>query len=292
VITIEVDPGRSAAAETLGWPSWVRFVAGDAIEVLPSMGVFDLIFADGEGGKWYGLELTIDALAPGGLLVLDDLNAPPAKIGQERIEHLQKMRAVSSQISNDSQLVAVKLDYATGLLLAARYRAIAHQHEAAFVQLSDGRPFGYVQRFGERLLGHEELNASRVELRPEVLTGLADMPADEWAASVSKNIRHLYLRWSHGQRSALQRAMENLSQAIASERSSETLFGIVVPHSVTSAMAGAEAGFFAAESGLSAPAAALVGAATTALTAVVQATAQPKRRIQRRSVEIALAATP
>jgi predicted O-methyltransferase YrrM len=90
VVTIEFDPARSADAHSQGWPTCVDFVVGDAIDLLPSLGLFDLIFADAEGGKWYGLELTIDALAPGGLLVLDDLQPSPAKTAEERTAHLRK----------------------------------------------------------------------------------------------------------------------------------------------------------------------------------------------------------
>src|SRR5450631_1775884 len=43
---------------------------GDALGVVGEGGTFDLIFADAQGGKWAGLDRTIAALRPHGLLVV------------------------------------------------------------------------------------------------------------------------------------------------------------------------------------------------------------------------------
>jgi predicted O-methyltransferase YrrM len=49
----------------------------DALAVLGEAGEFDLIFADAPGGKWEGLDRTIAALAPHGMLIVDDMTATP-----------------------------------------------------------------------------------------------------------------------------------------------------------------------------------------------------------------------
>ncbi|HST17194.1 MAG TPA: class I SAM-dependent methyltransferase [Gaiellaceae bacterium] len=68
-VTVELDAERAArAAEALaGTPAEV--VQGDWLEVLPGRGPFDLVFAD--GGVAY--DRVADLLAPGGILVKDDL---------------------------------------------------------------------------------------------------------------------------------------------------------------------------------------------------------------------------
>ena len=109
VTTIESDPGRWAAAQIAGWPAWVQFLAGDATSLLPRLGRFDLIFADAEGGKWYGLDLTLAALDIGGMLVLDDMNGDAPELDEIRLT-----------ISADRRLVATELYHATGILLAVR----------------------------------------------------------------------------------------------------------------------------------------------------------------------------
>ena len=52
VTTVEHDRRTLAIAQMTEWPSYVRFLHGDAEALLPELGLFDLIFADAEGGKW------------------------------------------------------------------------------------------------------------------------------------------------------------------------------------------------------------------------------------------------
>ena len=49
VITVEIDAATAALAAQHRWPSWVRLVTGDGLEVTRSAGRFDLIFADAQG---------------------------------------------------------------------------------------------------------------------------------------------------------------------------------------------------------------------------------------------------
>jgi predicted O-methyltransferase YrrM len=68
-VTVEIDPDRAAqAAEALaGTPAEV--LVGDWRDHLPGRGPFDAVFADGG----VGYDEVVDLLAPGGLLVKDDL---------------------------------------------------------------------------------------------------------------------------------------------------------------------------------------------------------------------------
>jgi predicted O-methyltransferase YrrM len=68
-VTVELDAERaSRAAEALEGTS-AEVVQGDWLDVLPARAPFDLVFAD--GGVAY--DRVADLLAPGGILVKDDL---------------------------------------------------------------------------------------------------------------------------------------------------------------------------------------------------------------------------
>lgn len=122
VHTIELDGDRSAATQAaMSWPANVTFHVGDAVEVTRSLGAFDLIFADAPGGKWFGLEETLAAVGPGGLLVVDDMT--PAR--WESATHQHMTEAVRSHLLNDPRLVSVELPFGTGVILSARTRAPA-----------------------------------------------------------------------------------------------------------------------------------------------------------------------
>ena len=120
VVTIESDCHRSTLAQEADWPGWVRFVTGDATFELPKLGRFDLIFADAEGGKWYGLDLTLAALNLGAMLVLDDLVPQDWKSDIEKQAHRQKMDDIRRHVHAKPDLVVTELNYATGVLLAVR----------------------------------------------------------------------------------------------------------------------------------------------------------------------------
>src|SRR3954453_21032802 len=76
IVSVEIDDARQAAVATDDWPSSVTFVTGDVLELFDSLGTFDLVFADAQGGKWDRLDRTVDALRPAGLLVVDDMRYP------------------------------------------------------------------------------------------------------------------------------------------------------------------------------------------------------------------------
>jgi predicted O-methyltransferase YrrM len=86
VVTVESDPVRAAAArERLAGIDNVEALEGDAYEVLRGRGPFGLVFADGGVYDWEAVMLL---LAPGGLLVKDDLTPGAALVGDPVREFL------------------------------------------------------------------------------------------------------------------------------------------------------------------------------------------------------------
>ena len=68
-VTVELDPERAAQARDALAGTGAEVLEGDWRDHLPQRGPFDALFADGGGD--YGS--VIDLLAPGGVLVKDDL---------------------------------------------------------------------------------------------------------------------------------------------------------------------------------------------------------------------------
>jgi predicted O-methyltransferase YrrM len=111
VRSVERDPRLGEVAAAGVWPENVTLHEGDVLELLGTLGRFDLIFADAEGGKWHGLDRTIDALAPGGHLLVDDMDTG----------HEQTVRVRETLLAHPG-LTAVELPCGTGLILATRNR--------------------------------------------------------------------------------------------------------------------------------------------------------------------------
>jgi len=74
LVTVEVDPERAEAARgRLADCENVELLVGDWRQLLPALGPFELVFADGglrDPGAW---ETVLELVAPGGLVVKDDL---------------------------------------------------------------------------------------------------------------------------------------------------------------------------------------------------------------------------
>jgi predicted O-methyltransferase YrrM len=117
VITAEKDPQTAALAARGDWPPFVDLRVGDALDVLGEGGTFDLIFADAQGGKWAGLDRTIAALSPHGLLVVDDMKATPEWTAEQ---HLNQS-GVRRTLLTSPLLTSVELDHGSGVILASRH---------------------------------------------------------------------------------------------------------------------------------------------------------------------------
>lgn len=114
VVTVERDEALAGLVRSTDLP--VTVVAGDAEALLPGLGAFDLVFADAEGGKWTGLDLTVAALAPGGVLLVDDMDLER----YHRAEHLAAVAAVREALVSHPDLVTAELAVGTGLLVSTR----------------------------------------------------------------------------------------------------------------------------------------------------------------------------
>jgi demethylmenaquinone methyltransferase/2-methoxy-6-polyprenyl-1,4-benzoquinol methylase len=117
VVSVEQSPDVAALARTADWPSFVTIMTGDAVNLLPDLGGFDLIFADSEGGKWEGLDLTIAALRPGGQIIVDDMTPPEWSSDNHRV----KTTEAKLRLTTDPRLIAVEIASASGLILCTRH---------------------------------------------------------------------------------------------------------------------------------------------------------------------------
>ena len=120
VVSVERDAERVEALAKVDLPARVSIVEGDIGALLPALGQFDLIFADAEAGKWTGLELTIAALAPLGLLLVDDMDISRYDSEKDR----STVENVGKVLMTDSRLAAVELDVASGIILVSRRGAV------------------------------------------------------------------------------------------------------------------------------------------------------------------------
>jgi predicted O-methyltransferase YrrM len=116
VISVEHDRDLAALAGAAVWPAFVTIAVGDAVSLLADLGGFDLIFADAEGGKWEGLDLTIAALRPGGHLLVDDMTPPKWLSDNHRV----KTTDAKTRLMTDPVLTAVEIAWASGLILCTR----------------------------------------------------------------------------------------------------------------------------------------------------------------------------
>lgn len=116
VITAEKDPATATLATRGDWPGFVNLRCADALAVLGNAGEFDLIFADAPGGKWEGLDRTIAALAPHGMLIVDDMTATP----QWDDEQHARQHEVRQTLLGSPLLTSVELDHGSGIILSTR----------------------------------------------------------------------------------------------------------------------------------------------------------------------------
>jgi demethylmenaquinone methyltransferase/2-methoxy-6-polyprenyl-1,4-benzoquinol methylase len=116
LVTVERDKAIADEVAAYAWPVPVEVLTGDVESLLPTLGTFDLIFADAEGGKWSGLDLTIAALRPGAVLVVDDMDLD--RYSED--SHRAAVDAVRQSLTGDPDLTAVELPTASGIILATR----------------------------------------------------------------------------------------------------------------------------------------------------------------------------
>lgn len=116
VTSVELSPENAALAAEGDWPPFVDLRQGDALEVLAEGGTYDLIFADAQGGKWEGLDRTIAALRPHGLLVVDDMELAPDADDMERV----MQDKVRQTLLAAPALVSAEFSVGSGVILSTR----------------------------------------------------------------------------------------------------------------------------------------------------------------------------
>ena len=135
VVSIERDDRLVASLAEIDLPAHASIVEGDIEALLPTLGQFDLIFADAEAGKWTGLDLTIAALAPRALLLVDDMEV--SRYGSSRDR--SSVEVVRQTLITDPRLVAVELNVASGMILASsRARVPLQPPESVSANSSNG----------------------------------------------------------------------------------------------------------------------------------------------------------
>jgi predicted O-methyltransferase YrrM len=121
---ISVDKSEETtgiARRFLGSDPRVTFVVMDGADFIQSCSLqqrtFDLIFADTYPGKFQLLDETLALLKEGGLYVVDDLNPQPTwpRGHAPHVEH------VISTLEQRTDVHITKLNWSTGLLIAAKY---------------------------------------------------------------------------------------------------------------------------------------------------------------------------
>jgi demethylmenaquinone methyltransferase/2-methoxy-6-polyprenyl-1,4-benzoquinol methylase len=111
LVTVDVE---DVVADRTAYPAFVRFVLGDGLDALRAAGTFDLVFADAPAGKTEGIEFTVAALRPGGVLVVDDMTADVPE------RYLVARERVRETLLNDQRLVAAELAHGSGVIIATR----------------------------------------------------------------------------------------------------------------------------------------------------------------------------
>ena len=115
--SVDVQDAGGLPRRCLGQDPRLELVTADAAEFLEGLGgrTFDLIFADAPGGKFFDLERTLAALAPGGLYVVDDLRPEPHAPGRREL-----LAQLVGALAARPELVITCLPWGAGLLVATR----------------------------------------------------------------------------------------------------------------------------------------------------------------------------
>jgi predicted O-methyltransferase YrrM len=117
LVTVDMNATMQGHVEQADWPIPIRFVLGDGASVVGELGRFHLIFADAPGGKIVKLQRTVDALEPGGILVVDDMEL-------SRHDHDPPLRdaldVVRKRLRSNDRLVCAELNCSSGMIVAVK----------------------------------------------------------------------------------------------------------------------------------------------------------------------------
>jgi predicted O-methyltransferase YrrM len=121
LISVDNDSAVQAVARAvLSHDSRIEIVTQDGGEFIEAAHAasrrFDLIFADTWPGKYTHLDQALNLVAPGGLYVVDDMLYQP----NWPADHPSKVAALIDRLENLAEFAVVKLEWATGLIIATR----------------------------------------------------------------------------------------------------------------------------------------------------------------------------
>lgn len=118
VTSVEADPRVAALARQRRWPAYVTIQDGDGLNHLRAAKAasYSLIFADAPAGKWEGLDITISRLAPGGMLIVDDMTPRP----EWSSDHVRMTREVREDLLLAKSLLSVELTCGSGAIISTR----------------------------------------------------------------------------------------------------------------------------------------------------------------------------
>ena len=122
VVSVERDGDLHRRLSSEPRPENVRLVLGDALSLMPELGPFDLIFADAPAGKLEGLDRTVEALSPGGFLVLDDMIERPSD--PVHASYWPRISQLRSEVVGHPQLRSVEMTWSSGVVLACKIGAV------------------------------------------------------------------------------------------------------------------------------------------------------------------------
>jgi predicted O-methyltransferase YrrM len=123
--TVDTDPSAVAIARRhLGADARVTFHVADGADFIARSpaGQFDLIYADAWPGKFTHLDEALSLLGRGGIYFIDDL-APQPNWPEG---HAPKVPLLVDTLERRQDFTTVKLDWASGLMIAVRTGAGSH----------------------------------------------------------------------------------------------------------------------------------------------------------------------
>ncbi|KEO85195.1 O-methyltransferase [Tumebacillus flagellatus] len=117
--TIERDPERAQEArrnlERAGLTERVQLLEGDALEIIPTLGEYDLIFLDAAKGQYPRfLELLHPHLKSGGILLSDNVLFQGLVSGDPEVKH--KLRTMINRLREYNVMLTQHPDYETSIL--------------------------------------------------------------------------------------------------------------------------------------------------------------------------------
>lgn len=116
VTTVELQHDLAELVTRLDLPPWVSVMEGDGLQLVGSLGLFDLIFVDTLGVETYDVSPFVAALAQGGILVIDDAIHTP----NESTERRARLDVVRHQLFSDPEVCCTELRISSGVVLVAR----------------------------------------------------------------------------------------------------------------------------------------------------------------------------